>query len=495
MKMNKKFLIPAALLVLIGILIIGFSTKDNSGDETVDTDSGNVRSITFTVPSYCRVDENNLRLFNEALAGDGYAYELNINRLDYNEYNELVCEALENGNTDIAFLGLGSEDGENNVYETINSGAVSELDDLLSSDAGAALYSSFPANLWESVKCNGHIYSIPQTLADDYGIYAAFNTDYVDDEDIADWDGGIDGLYEILRNLEWDNGMETNEEGEAVYNPCFIYLLNGYTFCEMTDCEVNYGLLYDYGNAEIVNPLESEKFIHYLSVLDEMKKEYIMSDSIDYMENAEYTDSRTSKNMESGNFAVALDSGETEDAFLKDNIVIKTLTPHLSSRINGSIGISSKAEDIEAVAEFLGILYGDEKYGNILLYGQEGEDYQVIDGYACNMDGTDFDDNYLTELGLNLFINIYPVRGERFSGNRKKEFFSFYENVELSPFIGFQPDTENFKDVSINLDDFMQSLTDQTTDEAVSTAREKLKADGMDEYLASVRNQWEEYSQ
>ena len=46
-------------------------------------------------------------------------------------------------------------------------------------------------------------------------------------------------------------------------------------------------------------------------------------------------------------------------------------------------------------------------------YGQEGTDYKVVDGVACNTDGTDLEDDYLSKLCLDLFINVYPVTGER----------------------------------------------------------------------------------
>lgn len=77
------------------------------------------------------------------------------------------------------------------------------------------------------------------------------------------------------------------------------------------------------------------------------------------------------------------------------------------------------------MVEFLGLLYGDGKYADILLYGQNGADYKVVDGVACNTDGTDLEDDYLSKLCLDLFINVYPVTGERYMENRKDAFLPF----------------------------------------------------------------------
>ena len=145
--------------------------------------------------------------------------------------------------------------------------------------------------------------------------------------------------------------------------------------------------------------------------------------------------------------------------------------------------------------DFLSLLYGDEKYGNILLYGEKDKDYKLKNGIAEACDGGSLDDDYLTKLSLNLFVNVYPTKNEKYVDNRKKEFFDFYDNATLSPFIGFEPDTKNMGSISTDLDDFMTGLHGATVDDTLDGAVQKLTADGMDSYLESVRSQWEEYKQ
>lgn len=230
-----------------------------------------------------------------------------------------------------------------------------------------------------------------------------------------------------------------------------------------------------------------------------MKKDGYMSDDltneITYLNNPGLNDAHVLKNVKEGNFAVALCNGSVDENFKKDNITVKEVKTYLSSRINGSIGVAKKAKDTSAAMDFLSLLYGDEKYGNILLYGEKDKDYKLKDGIAEACDGGSLDDDYLTKLSLNLFVNVYPTKNEKYVDNRKKEFFDFYDNATLSPFIGFEPDTKNMGSISTDLDDFMTGLHGATVDDTLDGAVQKLTADGMDSYLESVRSQWEEYKQ
>ena len=511
MKNRKiKVLLIFALAVLAVLVTAVFIRRENAGktgEETTGTNEStadnkvqlpsDVKTITFAVPDICRIEEDNLNVLNDELTKDGYGYRLEIYPIEYEEYSSLLYDECKSGNVDVAFLGLGASDGSNNIYRLIKSGLFCSLDEVLFSDVGGALYSAFPKNLWEAVKCDGHIYSVPSVMSNDSGIYAAFNLDYIDEENADSWDDTIQGIRDIVSNAGW------NDKEEAA----FWYLLSGYDFEDMIGCEIRHGLLFDYDTLAVYNPLESEKFIGFFSCLEEMKKEGILDNATDYLENTGLNRINVRKNIESGNYMVALGSGEAPDVFLKDNVKIVRIEPYLSSRINASIGISANTEDVNAVADFLGIFYGSEKYGNLLLYGREGEDYQVIDGFAVNPEGKPLDDMFITKLCLDLFINVCPVEGESFPENRKEAYFAYYEDIKRSPYIGFEPDTENMGQINSDLDMFLSDMSiaageGETEneggsmvfyDEYLSEAKKRLEADGVESYLEDVRKQWEEF--
>lgn len=441
-----------------------------------------VTTITFAIPDFCHMNNKYVKMVNQELLKDGHPYQLEFKSFEYdleeNEYFENLEKELKDGSIDVTFLGFG--DSSNSVYKLINSGAVQNLDQILTSGNGKVVYDAFPKALWEGVKCNGHIYSIPNSTATDDGLYVAFNRKYISDDVIEKWDGTIEGLYEIVRNVKWDD--------EAA--PRVQYLVSDYDFCPMIHCEIRNGLLYDYDSVKIENPLESEKFVDFLQVLDQMKNKGYFSKHMTYFQNLSYVDE--AENLESGNFLVVIDVGVPNEMYQTDGFTIKTFPSYIATRINGSIGISSSADNIDDIMDFLGLLYGESKYGNILVYGMLNENYQIKDGLVVNMDGSDIEDNYLAKMCINLFANIYPVKDENFKVNRKKAYFSFYDDVKNSPFIGFQAASSNSA-VSDDLDGFLQVLKQNSMKEALKEFSEKLKADGIDEYLNTVITQWETY--
>lgn len=487
---NRKLVTAAVLAVLLAAVIAALLLRNTGEVEdladktaTVADAYADVQVITFAVPDICSIDEDRLLRFNEELAGDGYKYALRIKYLGYDGYTGLLENELKTGDTDVAFLGLGDSDGGNDIYALIKSGLVIELDGLIDSEAGRALYDAFPEKLWEAVRCDGHIRSIPSALVDDSGVYAAFNRNYVSDEAIEGWDGSIEGIYEILENCG-------ENDGEA---PRLEYLINGYSFDDMLGCEIKHGLVFDYDSLSVENPLESEKLTGYLRVLEKLKDAGYMDASVEYLDNPGMNSSDVRRTVEADDYAVALAYGETDEAFLKDNIAVKRVKPYIASRINGSIAISKNTENVDDVVNFLGLLYGSEKYGNILLYGMENTDYKITDGVVCNMDGSDMDDGYINKLCLNLFVNVKPVSGERYMNNRREMLWDFYDSASLSPFAGFEADTTDAGDISEDLDEFMSSLTGSTVDEALAAAKASFAADGIETYLDSVRGQWEVY--
>ncbi|MBP5416862.1 MAG: extracellular solute-binding protein [Clostridiales bacterium] len=453
--------------------------KASSSDATSPSDPKELTTITFAVPNVNEIDEDYLRLFNQELQKDGHPYQLQIEYVKFDTYFEDLEILLNEGKVDISFMGLG--DGSNNISRLLKSGKLVKLDEILTTDKGKALYEAFPKSMWEAVKVDGHIYSIPNATWSDAGLYAAFNKDHISEEAIEKWDGSLEGIYEMIKDVKWDDAAA----------PRFQYLLSDYDFDSMIGCEIRNGLLYDYETMQIENPLKSEKFIGYLRLLEKMKHEGFIKETVSYHQNASWADAEEA--MKAGNFLAVLSVISPEGNKLGGNYVIKELAPVLKTRINGSIGITNDPDKTGACLDFLSLLYGQEKYGNLLIYGRLGETYKLENGFAVNMDGTDKQSAPWRETWLNLFINLHPARGEQFAVNRKEAMFDFYDHAQVSPFIGFVSDSDQDLIFSDDLDAFLEELNSKTLDEAIGIHSEKLKADGIDDYLDTVRSRWEAY--
>ena len=129
MKNKKKGVLIAVVVIALIVAAVaavcinkkaGDSGKLKEGQTETTVKKSDTKVITFAVPDICRIDENNLKQFNAALMSDGYNYELNIKYLEYDEYSQKLESAFAAGETDVAFLGLGDENGNNPVYDFIS---------------------------------------------------------------------------------------------------------------------------------------------------------------------------------------------------------------------------------------------------------------------------------------------------------------------------------------------------------------------------------------
>ena len=458
-------------------------SSEKTGQTTVDP---NVTTITFAVPTLCHAEDLHLLEFNEELLKDGYNYQLEVKSLEYGEYGSFLEKELKDGNVDVAFLGLDEAGG--NMFNYIDKGLILQLDDILSSANGKKVYEAFPETIWSRVKCKGHFYSLPFTphCKRMTGIYAAFNRDYISDEVIDNWDGSLEGVYEIIKNAEWK---------EESVNP-FQYFLTDYDFDLMIGCEIKDGLLYDYDSREIRNPLESEKLIGYLRLLEKMKSEGFLRKNVSYQGNCTYPVSE--KDLEEGKFLVVLSAGEPKKTLEKENVRIKELAPVLKTNLNGSIAISSKSEDVNAVMDFLGILYNEGKYANLLIYGKQDVDYKLVDGCVVNIDGSDYTDVFFKRVCLGTYLNTYPVMAEGaeegLRDSEKEAYLASIKNSAASPFLGFAADLPATSKIPDDINNFLASLNTLSLDEALEKYSKILAEDGMEEYLRTAKEQWETYS-
>lgn len=462
---------------------VAADSSEQSGQTTVDP---NVKTITFAVPTLCHAEDLHLLEFNEELLKDGYNYQLEVKSLQYGEYGSLLEKELKDGNVDVAFLGLDEAGG--NMFNYIDKGLILQLDDILSSANGKKVYEAFPETIWSRVKYKGHFYSLPFTphCKRMTGIYAAFNRDYISDEVIDNWDGSLEGIYEIIKNAEWK---------EKSVNP-FQYFLTDYDFDLMIGCEIKDGLVYEYDTREIKNPLESEKLIGYLRLLEQMKSEGFLWKNVSYQGNSTYPVSE--KDLEEGKFLVVLSAGEPKKTLEKENVRIKELDPVLKTNLNGSIAISSKTEDVNAVMDFLGILYNEGKYANLLIYGKQDVDYKLVDGCVVNLDGSDYTDVFFKRVCLGTYLNTYPVMAEGeeegLRDSEKEAYLASIKNAVPSPFLGFAADLPANSKIPDDINDFLASLNTLSLDEALEKYSKILAEDGMEEYLRTAKDQWETYS-
>ena len=523
MKMKNKIKLAAGILLglaLIAVAVVLILKKPASEEKKPESDPfadapvatatpfpteivhEDAKTIRLTLPTLAQVDEWNRRKFNEALYQDGHKYRLEISYAQFVGYEDLIDDILEKGETDIASLGFYSTTNGNAQGELIKAGLLLDLDKLLSTERGKVLYDAFPKNLWETCRYNGKLYAIPQVQYPYNDIIVVFNKDYISAEAIEQWDGTLDGIYEIIKGVKWND----EEAARLQYQ-----LYSWDDFGPLIGCDLEFGLVFDYETMSIENPLESEKYIHYMETLDRMRRAGYIEEYTAYLKDAEFNNpkylERVTKKLEEGKFLVAVDFGPADKNYQKANMVVKTVPSYITTHFSGSIGIAKNAKDVDAAVDFLSLLYSEPKYANILLYGEEGVDYTAADNVAVMKDGAFADPAVRT--ALNLFINTYLPQEEYFRNGRKSDIFAYYDKAQRSPFLGFFPNTDKLNQCAFIQNDFWQKAAypgKSTLEELVAEYRGKMKqvteidielgrenVDRAAEYLESVRSQWEEF--
>ena len=151
------------------MLLALFGCASRTGEmqeETFDTELTEANEapkdgeIIWTIPAdYCDLDQYADKL-NQKLAEDGYRFHVVFQYLPQNNYQAAVGKRLAEGTTDIAFLGLNSG-GDNAAAALIREGNLEELTPFLDSDKGTALRDFYYEGVWDTVKVDGGIYSLP----------------------------------------------------------------------------------------------------------------------------------------------------------------------------------------------------------------------------------------------------------------------------------------------------------------------------------------------
>ena len=150
------------LLSLFGCASRAGEMKEETFDTELTETNGAPKDgeIIWTIPAdYCNLDQYADKL-NQKLAEDGYSFHVVFQYLPQNNYQEAVGKRLAEGSTDIAFLGLNSG-GDNAAAALIREGNLEELTPFLGSDKGTVLREFYYEGVWDTVKVDGGIYSLP----------------------------------------------------------------------------------------------------------------------------------------------------------------------------------------------------------------------------------------------------------------------------------------------------------------------------------------------
>ena len=131
---------------------------------------------------------------NKKLEKDGYPFRIKCIVLGMKGYTQRVkdCRA------DIIFDGLGFPDSTYKwsvMHDAILEGKILKLDEFLN---GSRLYDFYPEAMWDSIRVDGSIYSIPNTNFYDSSLAVVLKKSAYTEEEIESFDNTLDGLLKLV---------------------------------------------------------------------------------------------------------------------------------------------------------------------------------------------------------------------------------------------------------------------------------------------------------
>lgn len=181
------------------------------------------------------------------------------------------------------------------------------------------------------------------------------------------------------------------------------------------------------------------------------------------------------------------------DARLKTYLLKEEEPRYITSAGGEVLCIPNTAPNPEGAMKFLNWLYTSQENYLFALYGVEGKDYEIVDGRINKISANDFFYEWM-------FRNQnYQLFGPEVEQEYIDSYLAWDDEALTSKSMGFRFNNENVKDIETRIAEvagkdllsIQCGFVDFETE--YPKAMEKLKAAGMDEYVAEVQRQLDEF--
>ncbi len=290
---------------------------------------------------------------NEKLEKDGYPFRIKCIVLGMNGYTQRVkdCRA------DIIFDGVGFPDSTYKwsvMHDAILEGKILKLDEFLN---GSRLYDFYPEAMWESIRVDGGLYSIPNTNFYDSSLAVVFKKSEYTEEEIESFDNTLDGLLKLV---------DPNRKLYLWDSDCWTGYLDMYGIQNYED----YGIYYE--DDEIKNLMDLDINIRWIKELHNLAEQGMLING----KNIVYQECKDDWSVALLNIGIKPDLDENEYYVVK-------YKGDMYPRYGGAIAIRENSHNPEYAFKLLELLLTDPEYGNLIVYG---ENVTEKDGYAVDPD-------------------------------------------------------------------------------------------------------------
>jgi putative aldouronate transport system substrate-binding protein len=396
-------------------------------------------------------------------------------------YMANIEEMLQAGeNIDIMYTSLtyAEEGGESAYSKFVSRNLFEPLDNYLQSGIGKELYDLMPAKYWEGVRANGHIYGVDGTMnmlfggQDGYYVNAELAEKY--DYDISQ---PIENQMDILQKIK------ENENCDVI---SVAFDLS--TIPQTADAHwITNAMYFDQSDLAAKCILDNEVFLDKLRQInrfDDLGLVIEIPNSKSKSFFIQYTSII--------NGSTLYKSHETIDIAFFDNMinVIPVFTgKHTVHTTKSATGICSQSKNKDKAFELLALTQTDPYLNNLLVYGLEGVDYNLVDGRV---------DNIVNQKNVGRFANqMICHRSDRVKLT-PEDYTAIFDNAEVPEGLGFVFDGRNLIDETHATMNDIQNyifIGREDFDAAIQTLREKLEANGINKMIEECNRQYQAYAE
>lgn len=402
-----------------------------TGEETKEPveQTGEIQVVTWVVPDLVTEEEMAVKIeaLNKKLAADGYPFSLAIKALPWTKYRQQVIPLMESGEVDIVSAGMDMSGGTFGYSQDfIREGYFENLSGLLSTAEGKKLKDWYCEQEWKGVETDGEIYTLPNQYGMKGGSFIAFNKNYVTEKMLQGFNGTPGELDSLLSTVEIPSGVYP-VIGD--YSAEELVVMSGMT----EEC----GVLFDLETGVAENPFKNKIFRQHMSELNALYKK-------GYIETFSYTggDAAKEKALKNNKFIAWLGFGfDAVYEEKKEDVICVNLPFVMKSSLSCTNGISKNSAKKEVALELLTLLYTEEEYANLLLFGEEGKQYQIVNGFVEDLEEKERKSHW-EGLVLGIYDAALPLSGDDMTTNRREVKNSHYTSESCRDFVllGFQPD-------------------------------------------------------
>lgn len=484
MKFKKlSSLILATTIASTAVLTGCTSSKDDKSDASTSSNGDTTNLVWYMIGTPQKDQDKVMEKVNE-YTKDKIGVTVDLRMVDWGDYGQKMQVITSSGEPyDICFASDYALNAQKGAYLEIT-------DDLLNNNAKELKETIDPLFL-EGASINGKLYGIPANKEVGQQLGWAYNAKMAKEL-------GIDMTnVKTLEDLEPILEKVKKEKPElkmpmAAGSGFFPYMPYDYLLGE----NLPFGISLEGDTTKVVNIYEQEDVKKTLQIL----RRYYQKGLV-HAQAATDTDPH---DMKVENWFVRKEQyapGAVESWSQNAGYEIGYSAMHDPITINNSVtgsvmAISASSKNPEKAMEFLNLLNTDEYLRNLIDKGIEGEHYTSNDNGTISK--TDKSDLYtMPSWALGNVFNVKPWDTD--PEDKIEQYKNFNEAAVASPTLGFYPDTTNVSTQIATLANVVQEFKaplftgSVDTDKYLNELNKKLKASGLDDVIAEIQKQYDEW--